>query len=445
LSEYVDYNKDVLLFVHAPEPIEEDKTWRLVGGNTSGIKPNGEAADLISVLERLKLLQTGTVTLQETHIEWHNKGYRDEFQKLLVKAFGAARVDCSTTLDKSETSPFKPGGTASAALGKMVHYVVKTGWDDTGCGLWSYITFNDKENKHITVINAYRVCSQHDPGDITASKQQHCIQYADDEMRPYVLDPYKQALIDLQYIFQELQQEGDEVILFLDANQDERQTYQSQENNECFKTKSGFHANGSIDGSLRTFMSNCGLTNALTDVHLEQVPNTHVRGSKQIDFDLVTDGIRPCIKAIGLLDESIFKSDHRAIFLDLDLLLLFGAPPERLERPKFRNLKLDDPRISDSYRIFLYTQFEYHNIYERVKKISERGKADDWSHEDELAYEILDRDITAVMLRAEDKCSIRKQHGTPWATSLSKATHAICYWTKRISKNGIRQADDRIL
>jgi hypothetical protein len=132
LSEYVDYNKDVLLFGHAPEPIEEDKTWRLVGGNTNGIKPYGGSADLISVMEMLKLLQTGTVAFQETNLEWHNKGYRDEFQKLLVKAFGAARVDHSTTKDKFETSPFKPGGTASAALGKMVHRVVKTGRDDTG-------------------------------------------------------------------------------------------------------------------------------------------------------------------------------------------------------------------------------------------------------------------------------------------------------------------------
>jgi hypothetical protein len=45
------------------------------------------------VLERLKLLQAGTAAFQETNLEWHNKGYRDEFQKLLVKAFGAARVD----------------------------------------------------------------------------------------------------------------------------------------------------------------------------------------------------------------------------------------------------------------------------------------------------------------------------------------------------------------
>jgi hypothetical protein len=178
-------------------------------------------------------------------------------------------------------------------------------------------------------------------------------------------------LIDLQYFVQELQQGGDEVILFLDANQDKYQSCRPQDHDACFKTKGGFHVDGIIDGSLRTFMANCGLTNALTDVHSEQVPNTRTRGSKQIDFALVTEGIRPCIKAVGLLDESILKSDHRAIFLDLDLLLLFGVSLERLERPQFRNLKLDDPRISDSYRKLLYKQFVCHNIYDRVQKISE--------------------------------------------------------------------------
>jgi hypothetical protein len=331
-------------------------------------------------MERLKLLQRGTVAFQETILEWHNKGYRDEFQKKLVKAFGAARVDHSTTKDKFETSPFKPRGTASAALGKMAHRVVKTGRDDAGCGRWSYITFNGKENKHITVINTYIVCSQRDPGDTATSKQQQCVQYTDEELRPYALDPHKQTLIDLKYFVQELQQGGYEVILFLDANQDKYQSYRPQDHDACFKTKGGFQVDGSIDGSLRSFMVNCGLTNALTDVQSEQVPNTHLRGSKQIDFALVTDGIRPCIKAVGLLDESILKSDHRAIFLDIDLLLLFGVSLERLERPQFRNLKLDDPRISDSYRKLPHKQFECHTIYDRVQNISERGKTDDWSN-----------------------------------------------------------------
>jgi hypothetical protein len=141
------------------------------------------------------------------------------------KAFGAARLEFSTTKDKFETSPFKPGGTVSAALGKMVHRMMKTGKDENEYGQWSYITFNGKENTQMTVTNAYRVCSQSDPGETTASKQQQCIQYADDELRRYVLDPHKQTLIDVQYFVQELQQEGEEVILFLDANQDDQKTH----------------------------------------------------------------------------------------------------------------------------------------------------------------------------------------------------------------------------
>jgi hypothetical protein len=83
--------------------------------------------------------------------------------------------------------------------------------------------------------------------------------------------------------------------------------------------------------------------------------------------------------------------------------------------------------------------------YERVQKISKRGKADDWSNKDERRYEFLDRDITAAMLRAAENCTIRQKHNMPWAPSLINATHAIRYWTRRISKNGIRHIDDTVL
>jgi hypothetical protein len=90
-------------------------------------------------------------------------------------------------------------------------------------------------------------------------------------------------------------------------------------------------------------------------------------------------------------------------------------------------LKLDDPHISYIYRQLLHKEFERNNIYDRVQNNSERGKADDWSNEDERFYEILDRDITAAMLRAAENCTIRKQKDTSWAPSLSKVTHAIRY------------------
>jgi hypothetical protein len=175
---------------------------------------------------------------------------------------------------------------------------------------------------------------------------------------------------------------------------------------DFFKTSNVFPVDGSIYGALRIFMANCGLTNALTDVHSEQVPNAHVMGSKRMTSPWYRMESGPESKTFDILDESILKSDNRAIFIDLDLLLLFGAAPKKLERPQFRNLKLDDPRILDSHLKLLHNQFECHKIYQCVKKISERGKTDDWSLEDEHAYEILDHEITTAMLRAAEKCSI---------------------------------------
>jgi hypothetical protein len=125
-------------------------------------------------------------------------------QKLVTKAFGAARMEYCTSSDKFETTYHKRGGTTCGDLGQMVDRVIASGRNKTGCGRWSQITYAAKENKKITLISAYRVCKQTNPGDLTASKQQHGIMYEDEELRPYIVDPHKQTIIDLQYQWKNL-------------------------------------------------------------------------------------------------------------------------------------------------------------------------------------------------------------------------------------------------
>jgi hypothetical protein len=159
------------------------------------MKPYGGSADLISAMERLKLLQRELSPFKKQ--EWHNKGYRDEFKSLLVKAFG--QLGWTTAQQKISLKHHLSNQVGlQVQRWKIVHLVVKTGRDDTGCGRWSYITFNGKENNHITAINTYIMCSQRDRGDTTAYIHQQCVQYADEELIPYVLDPHRQTLIDLQ-------------------------------------------------------------------------------------------------------------------------------------------------------------------------------------------------------------------------------------------------------
>jgi hypothetical protein len=244
----------------------------------------------------------------------------------------------------------------------------------------------------MTIICAYRVCKQTNSGDLTASKQQLGIMYEDEELRPYIVDPHKQTLIDLQYHVEKLKADGHEVLLFMDANQAE-QVYQAQTHNEKFVTQKGFHVDGSIYGSLQIFIQNSELINVFRRMYKGVVPNTHARGSAQIDFPLITAGLDEHVIDVELLHRSVLQSDHSGMFVDLWIEGIFGQHPEKVAPHQFRNLKLDDPRISDKYRKILHKQFEHHNVYRRVKEISVRGKDDTWNLMDETLYEKLDADI----------------------------------------------------
>jgi hypothetical protein len=69
------------------------------------------------------------------------------------------------------------------------------------------------------VVSCYRVCNQKNPGATTASNQQHGIMYADEELRPFMMNPHHQTMIDIQYFVQYLQVRGHEIIVMIDSNQ----------------------------------------------------------------------------------------------------------------------------------------------------------------------------------------------------------------------------------
>jgi hypothetical protein len=99
------------------------------------------------------------------------------------------------------------------------------------------------------------------------------------------------------------------------------------------------------------------------------IPKIHARVSAQIDFPLITSGLDEDFVYVGLLDRYILQSDHSGIFVDLRIEGIFGQHPDKLAPHQFRNLKLDDPRISDKYSKIIHKQFENHNYYRRIKRV----------------------------------------------------------------------------
>jgi hypothetical protein len=125
---------------------------------------------MISMYSNLRGLQSGLVSIGETNVKWQKYEWRENTYQTLRKTFGDARVEFSTSKAKFE-GRYKPGDTATAALGAWTHRVVDAGCDAIGCGRWSYITYGGKGGKRLTYITVYQVCDQTDPGDTTAWKQ----------------------------------------------------------------------------------------------------------------------------------------------------------------------------------------------------------------------------------------------------------------------------------
>jgi hypothetical protein len=441
------FENEKTVWGNSPEAINERSIYRHYGGNINGLKPFGEHPDLISGLKNLRRLQAGGINLIETNIKWEKYDYRANTEKLLRNTFGSTNIAYSTSDEHVEESHYTPGGTVTAALGHWAIRVLQSGKDPTGCGRWSYICLGNK-NKKFAIVTVYRVGHNHDTGDATAFQQQYRTQYADETARVEI-NPHKQTMIDLEYFTEKLKTDGFEVAMFIDANETLKHRARSQNHGHNYKLDKGLHIDGSIDGSIATYTRNCGLSNTLSKRHSETgtvIPKTHLRGSKQTDFVLTTDGIAPFIQAIGLLDfDVVFRTDHWALLIDINMDEFSGSPTETLPSQRLRQLQLEDPQVATAYRKALHQQFIHHSIFCPIKEQPESSKSGEWNRAQESTYEPLDRNITRAMMHAEWVCLLKHKHNTPWSPAIGSATSSIRYWDLRIKRGGIRDKNDALL
>jgi hypothetical protein len=233
-------------------------------------------------------------------------------------------------------------------------------------------------------------------------------------------------MIDLEYFTEELRTDDFEVVVFIDANEPLDHRVRSQNHDHKYKSDKVFHIDGSINVSIAIYIQNCGLSNILSERYAEsgaEIPNTHLRGSKQIDFVLTTAGIALFIQLIGLLDfDVIFRTDHWTLFIDIDMEGFFGSVTDTLPAQRIRKLQLEDPRVTTEYRKVLHQQFVHHSVFRWIKEQSDSSKSGEWNMEQESKYETLDRDITRAVLHAEPVWLLRQKHTTPWSPAIGLAT-----------------------
>ena len=145
-------------------------------------------------------------------------------------------------------------------------------------------------------------------------------------------------------------------------------------------------------------MSECNLVEVYAVSNgLAEGVTTDARGRKRLDYFLMTPSVASHVTRSGAEPfNHRFFSDHRGIFVDLELKGLFDRNLARLARPTFRDIRSGSSRLIQVYITELKTYLINHKIAEQIDKLAQ-------TRDDDLA-EAIDQKITAEMLLARSKC-----------------------------------------
>lgn len=421
---------------HALECIDTSKTLRIILQNPNGLKAYHQKGELLLNLQTCNSIGAGVLSLPETNTNWSNGKNNRILRETLKTVWNHSTYQTSAS-SESFISDYKPGGTATIVVDHWTSRVIDKGVDPFGLGRWSYLTLRGKGDKRITLVTGYRVCENTpaSAGVKTAFMQQYrgisaklCA--GNKSADP---NPRRQFILDLQAWLEFLIQEGHQLILTMDCNED----LQSAPGNftTLMYDPDMVTTNSHHDGSLSTLITTCGLIDILQMHHSAPAPATYNRGNKRLDYILISQSLTQAVLRSGILPfYSLFLSDHRPCYIDIDADQLFNdiAPIAPLT---YRGLQTADPRKVEKYITTVKQQLQYHKILDKVHHLQDSAEHQLWSPDHIDEYEKIDQLDTEIMRHADKILKRKFSKKYEWSPTLAKAVSSVRFWRLKMKRS----------
>eukprot|EP00549_Striatella_unipunctata_P015450 CAMPEP_0118690060 /NCGR_PEP_ID=MMETSP0800-20121206/9859_1 /TAXON_ID=210618 ORGANISM="Striatella unipunctata, Strain CCMP2910" /NCGR_SAMPLE_ID=MMETSP0800 /ASSEMBLY_ACC=CAM_ASM_000638 /LENGTH=378 /DNA_ID=CAMNT_0006587575 /DNA_START=207 /DNA_END=1344 /DNA_ORIENTATION=- len=301
---------------------------------------------------------------------WKNMPQDHRLPIRTYKWFSAAHT--STTYNHTETpaSNWQIGGVRIWSIDQMVHRISGQGSDQAGLSRWTWVRYRGKNQTAIRFVSGYRA-SKSSKGVTTAYAQQRSTLLTRNDSRC----PRKAFLEDLYNEISKWQQEGDSLIIALDANEYMVQSPVS-----------------------KTF-EKCQLKEAIIKKYQGNTPATHNKGSKTIDYLEQLE-----IEAGGYLEG--IPSDHQAVWVDIAYSSVLGHPLPPIMHPKARRLQCNDLRTTKALIDKWETFCKEHRLLEKAIMLENQATFPlNWEMQN--TYKKLDK-LRLDRIRAVEKLSKTK-------------------------------------
>ena len=384
---------------------------RIFFQNVKGLSYTATGEDYEYYIASTTDIGADIVGMAETNTAWQHRHLRQAFRAKLQRHHRISKVTFSSPTQAIDPVPekesFQAGGTITFASSILVPMVQgEPIIDPSGLGRWSGLTFRGKNNSHLSVITAYRVCKssiQTAPlGSSFAREYEH--HRSQGVKSP---QPRKQLLNDLTTTIQTLQHKGSSVLVMMDSN-------------------------GQLhdDKDIQQFLVNCDLA----DLH-QQDPalSTYIGSShRRIDHMFGCSQTVTSLSASGSLSYLEGpQSDHRGLFVDLDprIILQQSIDPIALQTHSQRLLKTGNPDSVEVYQQSMQQYYAEHRMIERIQHLATsmhemtqpaiRNELEKW-----------DADQGRAMFFAEKQLS-RPRKPYQWSPTLRNAGLTNRYWRLR--------------
>ena len=384
-----------LLKIHGQAPSKKaDGATRIVMENVNGLPNhiNGNEK-LEKEKEILDELEADIFLITEHQCNLKHKDNRNGFRQMFQG--GEAEVRTQTAHNVHENvAQTQEGGCGMILFGPLIdqYDFEHSGKDETGMGRWTVMTFRGSEGVTTRVVCGYmpNYVKKKQSNSSYQQQRRHLLQKHND-----CTCPRTRMCKDLVAQLQQWRDEGDRIILGMDANEN---IY-----------KKGL-------GKILTDPEGLGLVEAVGEFTGKKIGATYFRNQSEKPIDAIwttpdISVVSACIMPVGY-----GIGDHRVFIVDVLTSSMVGLTPPMIVRSQARRLNTKIPGVEKRYLKVLDELVRRHKFNERLTKTYTDSSSPESA---KIEADKIDRGATACMRKAEKKCRRIKSGRIPFSPESS--------------------------
>jgi hypothetical protein len=383
--------------------INTGTTLRIGFLNINGLPPSTDDPKNKLLYNSITNNQIGILGMTELNKCWHLLPDKDKWKERSRGWWETSHSNLSYNRnDNTLSTVYQPGGTAIISIENTSHRIIKSGQDPSGLGRWTWTRYRGKHNVSLRVICAYRPCQPSSAGPNTAyNQQQRYFNRIEDSRCP------REALLeDLGRSINQWRQDGDQIILTGDFNEDV------------------------TSPRIQRWCQDHQLTNSIGSIcDINHQPTFH-KGTTSIDGIFISQTISPLQG--GYLPFGSFPSDHRCLWLDISTDNAFGYNPPSSKKFEARRLKSNNPTVRNKW-LRTYENFIRDNNLHTQQYELEASLSVPMTHRQIELYEHIRRKRLQGIRLADQKCRKLNMGGVPFSAKYKALTDKIELW-KAVTK-----------